>query len=170
MQQIMNLFEQRYEELYCYLRRFTNPTETEDLCQQVFLKLADEPNITALGSDGIFRIARTLLQSRYRPLLRIQKALRAIQGGSRWNTAQLQNTNEHPQPMTTRRLRKLERAIKLLPADQRQSIRLVIAEGLTTEEASCKMGVTSSLVEAWASSGLERLNEQRIFNHVEHAH
>jgi len=170
MQQIMNLFEQRYEELYCYLRRFTTPAETEDLCQQVFLELADETDINAIGHDGIFRIARSLLQSRYQPLLRIRKALRTLQGGSRWNTSKLQNTNEHPQPMTTRRLRILERALKQLPADQCQSIRLVIAEGLTTEEASCKMGVTSSLVEAWASSGLERLNEQRIFNHVEHAH
>ncbi len=169
MEQIMDLFERSYEELYCYLRRFTTPSEAEDFCQQVYLELANEPTIASHGKDALLRTARALLQSRYQPLLRIQKALRSIRDGTRWNSAQLQNSHEHPQPMTTRRLRALERALIQLPSDQCQSIRLVIAEGLTTEEASVKMGVQSSLVEAWASSGLQRLNE-RIFNHVEHAH
>ena len=130
--------------------------------------LMNQP-IASNGKDALLRTARALLQSRYQPLLRVQKALRSIRDGTRWNSAQLQNSHEHPQPMTTRRLRALERALIQLPSDQCQSIRLVIAEGLTTEEASVKMGVKSSLVEAWASSGLQRLNE-RIFNHVEHAH
>ena len=36
----MRLFEQYYEELYCYIRRYTTPSEAEDISQQVFLDLA----------------------------------------------------------------------------------------------------------------------------------
>ena len=78
------------------------------------------------------------------------------------------NSNEHPQPATTRQLRVLGRALTKLSADQRQTLRLLIAEGLSKEEASLRMGVTPGLVEAWASSGLERLNK-RMQNHVEQA-
>ena len=163
----MKLFEQFYEELYCYIRRYTTPSEAEDISQQVFLDLADQPNaarVTITRTELLLQ-ARELLKQRYTPLLRIQNALRSIQNGLQWNQGHLMHTQEHQQPMATRRLRKLQRAMRHLPTDQRQAIRLVIAEGMGTEHASHRMGVTSSLVEAWTSSGLKRLDEW-MCNHV----
>ena len=166
-EQIMCLFEQYYEELYCYIRRYTTPTEAEDVCQQVFLDLADQPEGATLSRTRtqLLHQARELLRQRYTPLLRIQNALRSIRNGIRWQQENLKHEQEHQQPMATRRLRKLNRAMRQLPTDQRQAVRLVIAEGMGAHAASHRMGVTSSLVEAWTSSGLKRL-EEWMCNHV----
>jgi RNA polymerase sigma factor (sigma-70 family) len=163
----MCLFEQFYEELYCYIRRYTTPAEAEDVSQQVFLDLADRPDAATISitRTELLHQARELLRQRYTPLLRIQHALKSIRDGLQWQGGQLMRASEHQQPMATRRLRKLNRAMRQLPTDQRQAIRLVIAEGMDTEAASHRMGVTSSLVEAWTSSGLRRLDEW-MCNHV----
>jgi RNA polymerase sigma factor (sigma-70 family) len=166
-EQIMCLFEQFYEELYCYIRRYTTPAEAEDVSQQVFLDLAGRPDAATISitRTELLHQARELLRQRYTPLLRLQHALKSIRDGLQWQGGQLMRASEHQQPMATRRLRKLNRAMRQLPTDQRQAIRLVIAEGMDTEAASHRMGVTSSLVEAWTSSGLRRLDEW-MCNHV----
>ena len=167
---IMRLFEKHYENLYCFMRRYTPPGECEELCQEVFLELSDGIAITNHSSmeTTLYRMARELLRRRYRPLLRIRHALDAFQSGTTWTQGRLVNLNQHPQPATTRHLRVLGRALTKLSTDQRQTLQLLITEGLSKEEASLRMGVTPSVVEAWASSGLERLNE-RMHNHVEQA-
>ena len=109
-------------------------------------------------------LARELLRRRYRPLLRIRHALDAFKSGTTWTQGRLMNMNQHPQPATTRHLRVLGRALTKLSSDQRQTLRLLITEGLSKEEASLRMGVTPGLVEAWASSGLERLTERMCNN------
>ena len=170
-EQIMRLFEQYYEELYCYIRRYTTPSEAEDISQQVFLDLADRSDIAALSitRTELLHQARELLRHRYTPLLRVQQALKSVRDGLQWQRGSLMKSHEHQQPMATRRLRKLNRAMRHLPTDQRQAVRLVIAEGMGTEAASHRMGVTSSLVEAWTSSGLKRLDEW-MCNHVKQTH
>ena len=165
---IMRLFEKHYENLYCYMRRYTPPAECEELCQEVFLELADCTAVSDHPSMEmtLYRMARELLRRRYRPLLRIRHALDAFKSGTTWTQGRLMNMKQHPQPATTRHLRVLGRALTKLSSDQRRTLRLLITEGLSKEEASLRMGVTPGLVEAWASSGLERLNE-RMQNHVE---
>ena len=43
IEKILLLFDEQYEDLYCFLRRYTPPRESEDLCQQVFLELCNIP-------------------------------------------------------------------------------------------------------------------------------
>ena len=165
VEKMLLLFDEQYEGLYCFLRRYTPPRETEDLCQQVFLescRLTESENIR-LDRDCLIKIARTLLRRRYRPLQRIHSALI-----DRNRQVEDEEHMDGPLPTTTRWLRKVSRELSSLPSDIRQSVRLVIAEGNSLHEAAKRMGVTTGLVETWTSTGLDLLTE-RMCNHDQHA-
>merc|ERR1712087_918219 len=70
---ILSLFEQHYEELYCHLRRFTTPRETEQVCRQAFQELVSGETVGPVtpDRDSLFRVAERVLRDRYRPLRRI---------------------------------------------------------------------------------------------------
>ena len=157
IEKILLLFDEQYEDLYCFLRRYTPPRESEDLCQQVFLELCNIPESenTSLGRDSLIKIARTLLRRRYRPLQRIHSALI-----DRNTKVKDEEHTDGPLPTTTRWLRKVSRELSSLPSDLRQSVRLVIAERNSLQEAAERMGVTSRLVETWTSTGLDMLTKR----------
>ena len=165
VEKMLLLFDAHYEALYCDLRRFTPPRETEDLCQQVFLELCNiqEDERTIAGEDSLLRIGRALLHARYRPLQRIHSAL-ADRTPERTDEEKM-NT---PFPTTTRRLRRVNRELSALPSDIRQSVRMVIAEGRTLQQAAERMGVTVDLVDSWTTTGLDLLTK-RMCNHDQHA-
>ncbi|MAB84230.1 MAG: hypothetical protein CMJ24_12485 [Phycisphaerae bacterium] len=154
---ILELFESHYEELYCHIRRFSPPRESEDLCQQAFLELCNRSDFEnfPLGRDSLFSTAETLLHRKYRPLQRIHSALRK-QTHDRDEEHDLRNRISS----TTRRLRKVSRELSELPSDIRQSVRLVVAERNSLQEAAERMGVTSGLVESWTMTGLEMLTKR----------
>lgn len=163
-EKILLLFDEYYESLYCFLRRFTPPRETEDLCQLVFLELCNrkEHERSELEESSLFEIARAVLSQRYKPLQRIHRAL------INWTSDETElEPADEPQPTTTRWLRRVSRELATLPSDVRQSVRLVIAEGISLQEAAERMGVTTGLVESWTSTGLKMLTE-RMCNHDQH--
>ena len=159
------LFDAHYEALYCDLRRFTPPRETEDLCQQAFLELCNlqERERKVVDEDSLLRIGRSLLQARYRPLQRILSAMT-----DRIRRRMDEEKMNAPQPTTTRRLRRINRELSALPNDIRSSVRMVIAEGRSFQQAAERMGVTADLVDTWTATGLDLLTK-RMCNHDQHA-
>ena len=161
VEKMLLLFDAHYEALYCDLRRYTPQRETEDLCQQVFLELCnlheDERMIT--DEDSLLRIGRSLLQARYRPLQRIHSAIAA-----RTQRARDLEKMKNPLPTTTGRLRRVNRELSALPSDIRQSVRMVIAEGRSLQQAAERMGVTADLVETWTSTRLDLLTKRMCNN------
>jgi len=158
---MLSLFDAHYEALYCDLRRLTPPQETEDLCQQTFLYLCNlqESERKALDEDSLIRIGHSLLQARYRPFQRIHSAMR-----NRVLGAEREETMHTPQPTSTQKLRRVRRELSALPCDIQQSVRMVIAEKQSLQQAARRMGVTVDLVDTWTSTGLELLTK-RMCNH-----
>jgi len=165
IEKILLLFDDHYEELYCFLRRYTPPREAEDLCQDVFLELCTDKRFESNQSqrDCLIGIARTMLRRRYQPLQRIHRALI-----HREDEAEDERQTEEPLPTTTRWLRKVSRELSALPKELQQSVRLVVAEGNSLHDAAQRMGVKSETVEAWTSTGLQLLTN-RMCNHDQHA-
>lgn len=158
---ILELFESHYEELYCHIRRFSPPRESEDLCQQAFLEMCNCSDFESNPPerDSLFRTAENILQRKYRPLQRIHRALT-----QQSHTPDEDNELRNRISSTTRSLRRVSRELSELPTDIRQSVRLVIAERNSLQEAAERMGVTSGLVESWTMTGLELLTK-RMCNH-----
>ena len=164
--QILDLFEKHYEDLYCHLRRFTTPRETEQLCREAFNELVSDDSIEpALPTrEHLFQVSEKLLRERYRPLRRIAEAIRRLNSHEEWNSRKEQKQGSGRAPVATRLLRKMEREMKQLPSDLRQALILLIGQQLPAEEASMRMGVSEELIDKWATHGLRRLT-QRMYSH-----
>ena len=161
METMLFLFDAHYEALYCDLRRLAPPQETEDLCQQVFLEICnlEENERKTVDEDSLLRLGRSLLRERYRPLQRIHAALENRSLGS-----EREERMKSPLPTSTDRLRMVRRELSALPNDIQQSIRRVIAEKQSLQQAANRMGVTVDLVDTWTTTGLELLT-MRMCNH-----
>ena len=164
--QILDLFEKHYEELYCHLRRFTTPRETEQLCREAFNELVSDDSIEpALPTrDHLFKVSERLLRERYRPLRRIAEAIRRLNSQDEWKSRKEQEQTGRKAPIATRLLRKMEREMKQLPSDLRQALILLVGQQVPVEEASLRMGVSEELIDKWATHGLRRLT-QRMYSH-----
>ena len=166
---ILELFEGHYEALYCHLRRFTTPRETEQICRQAFNELVRGDRIQSArpDRDTLFRLADLLIRERYRPLRRIAQAVEQM---NVYGTCQHRKDDDALTPRTpvaTRVLRKMEREMQQLPGDLRQAMLLLIGQKIPAEEASARMGVSTELLDRWATHGLRRLT-QRMNSHVSH--
>ena len=161
---ILSLFEQHYEELYCHLRRFTTPRETEQVCRQAFQELVSGETVGPVTPDRetLFRVAERVLRDRYRPLRRIAAALDQQNLDGEWNTGK-ENKKKSGSPVATRVLRKMEREMRQLPGDLRQALDLLIGQKMPLKEASIQMGVSEELLDKWATHGLRRLT-QRMYS------
>ena len=155
-----------FQDLYCHLRRFTTPRETEQLCRETFNELVSDDSIeTALPTrEHLFEVSEKLLRERYRPLRRIAEAIRRLNSQKEWNSRKEQKQGSGRAPVATRLLRKMEREMKQLPSDLRQALILLIGQQLPAEEASMRMGVSEELIDKWATHGLRRLT-QRMYSH-----
>ena len=164
--QILDLFEKHYEDLYCHLRRFTTPRETEQLCREAFNELVSDDSIEpALPTrEHLFQVSEKLLRERYRPLRRIAEAIRRLNSQEEWKPRKEQKQGSGRAPVATRLLRKMEREMKQLPSDLRQALILLIGQQVPPEEASMRMGVSEELIDKWATHGLRRLT-QRMYSH-----
>ena len=158
---VLSMFDAHYEALYCDIRRHAPAYETEDLCQETFLELCNlkESERKNLDEDSLLRIGRSLLQARYRPLQRIHSALKGRGLGE-----EREETMHSPIPTSTNRLRMVSRELSALPRDIQQSVRMVIAEKQSLQQAASRMGVTVDLVDTWTTTGLELLTK-RMCNH-----
>ena len=164
--QILDLFEKHYEELYCHLRRFTTPRETEQLCREAFNELISEDagDLVMLTREHLFKVSERLLHERYRPLRRIADAITNMNSQDDWNTGKERQNQGRRSPVATRLLRKMEREMKQLPSDLRQALILLVGQQIPAEEASMRMGVSEELIDRWAMHGLRRLT-QRMYSH-----
>jgi len=166
--QILGLFEQHYEELYCHLRRFTTPRETEQVCRQAFNELVTGETFGPIvpDRDTLFQVAERLIRERYRPLRRIAAALSQLNLHGDWKQGKETCQKKSGPPVATRLLRKMEREMRQLPGDLRQALVLLIGQQLPLKEASTRMGVSEELIDKWATHGLRRLT-QRMYSHVQ---
>lgn len=164
--QILDLFEKHYEELYCHLRRFTTPRETEQLCREAFNELIsqDAGDQIVPTREHLFKVSERLLHERYRPLRRIADAITNMNSQDDWNTGKERQQQGRRSPVATRLLRKMEREMKQLPSDLRQALILLVGQQIPAEEASMRMGVSEELIDRWATHGLRRLT-QRMYSH-----
>jgi RNA polymerase sigma factor (sigma-70 family) len=164
--QILDLFEKYYEELYCHLRRFTTPRETEQLCREAFNELVSDDSVEpALPTrDHLFKVSERILCERYRPLRRIAEAVRSLNSHDQWNSRKEHEKETRRAPVATRLLRKMEREMKQLPSDLRQALTLLVGQQVPAKEASLRMGVSEELIDKWATHGLRRLT-QRMYSH-----
>lgn len=164
--QILDLFEQHYEELYCRLRRFTTPRETEQICRQAFNELVSGKTFGPIAPDRehLFAVAETLIRERYRPLRRIAAALTRLSLHGDWKCDQETEPSRSRPPVATRLLRKMEREMRQLPGDLRQALLLLIGQKVPLDVASTRMGVSEELLDKWATHGLRRLT-QRMCSH-----
>ena len=164
--QILDLFERYYEELYCHLRRFTTPRETEQLCRQAFNEMVTGDMLGPVipNRKHLFQVAEGLVRERYRPLRRIADALGRLNLHGDWKIGKEQDRAKGKPPVATRLLRKMEREMRQLPGDLRQALVLLIGQQVPIDEASTRMGVSEELLDKWATHGLRRLT-QRMYSH-----
>ena len=164
--QILDLFERHYEELYCHLRRFTTPRETEQLCRQTFNELVTGETLGPVIPDRkhLFQVAEALVRERYRPLRRIAEALSQLNLNGDWKPGKETGNSRRKSPVATRLLRKMEREMRQLPGDLRQALVLLVGQQVPIQEASNRMGVSEELIDKWATHGLRRLT-QRMYSH-----
>ena len=166
---ILELCDAHYEALYCHLRRFTTPRETEQICRQAFNELVTGERVSSSPPDRetLLRISDDLIRERYRPLRRIARAVERMKMHGSCHHGKDDDRLPSRAPMATRDLRKMEREMRQLPGDLRQAMLLLIGQKVPAAEASARMGVSTELLERWATHGLRRLT-QRMNSHVSH--
>lgn len=148
------LYERYFERVYRYLvARLSNPTEAEDLAQEVFLRVLEAlPRFRFRGppfSAWIFRIAHNLVVDRYRRTGHAGEVLPLD------TVLGLPSGQDVPaQAILALEAQALGAALARLTEAQRQVLLLRFVAGLSVRETAQAMGKSENAVKALQHAGL----------------
>lgn len=160
---LVGLFEQHRNELRRFLAaRCANPSDAEDLMQDLWVKLATlRPGPIANGKAYLFRTANNMVLDRART------ALRAAARDGRWVQEELGGAsiearvdpalpNDEALAMMQEQAL-LQHAIAQLPNGAQKALRLYRFDGLSQSEVAVVMGISRSAVEKHLAVAMKHL-------------
>jgi len=157
-------FEELFFRYYPVLRRFVAkvmPRQAEDIVQEVFLKVYRD--IKRFSPDKgsfktwIFAIAVNLTVDEYRRMRRRLRIFRPLKD----EAFELPDKSHAPDEEVIEKERhsEIERALKMLPLEQRQVLMLKHLEGFKFKEIARILGIPEGTVKSRMARGLKRLRE-----------
>ena len=159
---VLDLFDQNYERVYAFLRKATTPDVTEDLAQEVFVRLLQHPELERLtiSISYLLKIAHNLLRRRYARAARLRELLEeraAIDGGD--ESARARSRNREDAASGDIGTDVLETALGLLAKDEQDAIRLIVCEGKSYQHAAEALGVSVTTINNWKHRGIVKLRK-----------
>ena len=157
---VLDLFDRYYDRVYAFARRSVGAGVAEDATQEAFLRLLQHPRLEELeiSISYMLRVVQNILRRRHTRTVRLREILeREIKPRIRREENQMKAIYQRPEPREVLQKMDLEEAMGQLSNDERDTIRLVVCEGLSYAEAARSLGVSVTTLNNWRHRGLARL-------------
>jgi RNA polymerase sigma-70 factor (ECF subfamily) len=157
---VLDLFDRYYDRVYVFARRSVGPDVAEDATQEAFLRLLKHPRLEELeiSVSYLLRVVQNILRRRHTRTVRLREILeREVVPAEKRKAGGIKPVYERPQSRASIQQVDLDRAMNRLSDDERDTIRLVVCEGLSYAEAARSLGVSVTTVNNWRHRGLARL-------------
>ena len=155
-------FDRRGDLTRFFLARTGSPTETEDLLQELYLKVVavDGREVVRLPAAYLYRLGSNLMLDRLRQQRRsaardtdYRAATNLTRGGE--DVADLPSADDAV--VARQKLAHIAAAVSVLPERTQQVFRLHKFEGLSHVETAARLGISRSAVEKHVSTALSHL-------------
>ena len=155
---VLDLFDHYYERVYAFLRKSTTPDISEDLAQEVFLRLMQHPELERLeiSISYLLKIAHNLLRRRFSRAARLRELLE--ERVRRDGDPEIGPVKRHKDDETVSD-GILETALGLLTRDEQDAIRLIVCEGKSYQHAAEALGVSVTTINNWKHRGIVKLRK-----------
>ena len=157
---VLDLFDRYYDRVYAFARRSVGAGVAEDATQEAFLRLLQHPRLEELdiSISYMLRVVQNILRRRHTRTVRLREILeREIKPRIRREEDEMKAIYQRPEPREVLQKMDLEEAMGQLSNDERDTIRLVVCEGLSYAEAARSLGVSVTTLNNWRHRGLARL-------------
>ncbi len=157
---VLDLFDRYYERVHAFARRSVDANVAEDVTQEAFMRLLQHPRLEEMeiSISYLLRVVQNLLRRRYTRTARLRTILeRELVPRERRRRERMAMMDDPPEPGLLLREVRLEEALGRLSSDERDTIRLVVCEGLSYAEAARSLGVSVTTVNNWRHRGLHKL-------------
>ena len=157
---VLDLFDRYYERVHAFARRSVDANVAEDVTQEAFTRLLQHPRLEEMeiSISYLLRVVQNLLRRRYTRTAKLRTILeREFAPRERRRRERMAMMDDPPEPGLLLREVRLEEALGRLSSDERDTIRLVVCEGLSYAEAARSLGVSVTTVNNWRHRGLHKL-------------
>ena len=162
---VEQLYTSSYHRVFCFVRRFTNDDEAEEIAHEAFVRLLLVRNLERMSISVAYllRIAENLLKrrhgraQRYREILAVsgrvgpgaQDAVGQQGAGAQHSDARSLIDGIDPE--------RIEAVLQMLTPAEQTAIRLIVCQGMEYDAAARSIGVPVSTINNWKHRALTKL-------------
>lgn len=152
---ILQLFDDYYTRVFCFARKSLPAEQAEDIAQEVFTRMLQLEHLERIeiSISYLIKTADNLIKRRWNRGQRFHRYVDNVKTGVRPPAR-----TERPNICAETREDMNARLSRLTDAE-RETVRMVICEGMSYQEASEAMGVPVSTINNWKYRGLQKLKE-----------
>ena len=158
---VMRLFDAYYTRVFAFTRKCATQDVSEDVTQEVFVRLLQHPRLAELdlSVSYLIKVAHNLLRrrhtrsTRHRELLETAVSDDIIQRHGRQGAR-----SRTPVEDRTKNFR-INDALDQLSSDERDAIRMIVQDGKSYTHAAQALGVTVTTINNWKHRGLSKLKK-----------
>lgn len=156
---VLSLFDQYYTRVFCFARKSLQSEQAEDIAQEVFARMLQLEHLEdiEISISYLIKTADNLIKRRWNRGQRFQRYVDTVKNGVR--PARRNTTNEHVCPEVRS---DLESRLDRLTDAERDTVRMVICQGMSYQEAAAAMGVPVSTINNWKYRGLQKLKADAL--------
>ena len=151
---VLEMIDEYYERVLCFVRRSLPGGEADDVVQETFLRILrlKELRRGSISISYLIKVADNLIKGDYLRRRRFRRYLDQAHPVRRNG----QGASDHRSP----RADDLDRRLRSLTERERDTLRLIVCEDLSYEEAAHCLGVPVSTVNNWKHRGLRKLRRE----------
>ena len=153
---VLQLFEDYYTRVFCFARKSLPAEQAEDVAQEVFARMLQLEHLERIdiSISYLIKTADNLIKRRWNRGQRFNRWVDSVKTGQR------------PAPRIQREelgrdtCAALASRMARLTDAERETVRMVICEGMSYQEAALALGVPVSTINNWKYRGLQKLKEE----------
>ena len=168
---VERLYTSSYHRVFCFVRRYTNDEEAEEIAHEAFVRLLRVRNLERMSISVAYllRIAENLLRRRHGRAQRYREILTEIVvdagrvgpghdevDGRHCASARASDTRSLVDEIDSERL---DAVLKLLTPSEQSAVRLIVCQGMDYDTAARSLGVPVSTINNWKHRALSKLKQ-----------
>lgn len=168
---VERLYTSSYHRVFCFVRRYTNDEEAEEIAHEAFVRLLRVRNLERMSISVAYllRIAENLLRRRHGRAQRYREILTEIfvdsgrvgpghdeVDGRHCANARATDTRSLVDEIDSERL---DAVLKLLTPSEQSAVRLIVCQGMDYDTAARSLGVPVSTINNWKHRALTKLKQ-----------
>ena len=151
---VLQLFEDYYTRVFCFARKSIPAEQAEDVAQEVFTRMLQLEHLERIdiSISYLIKTADNLIKRRWNRGQRFNRYVKTVQADGR-----MPGHRDSKTPVCDETRVDLNSRMERLTTAERDTVNMVICQGLSYQEAAAAMGVPVSTINNWKYRGLQKL-------------